>query len=167
MKQASTLQPERDAYPHARTEELIVRQLATDTLVYDKTQHKALCLNESAAFLWQHCDGKTPASILADKMGTHFNTPVDEDVVHHGLSQLSKQGLLHRRLQTPRSATAAAMSRRTMLRRTGVAAAISLPLVTAIVAPRAAQAATGTGSGSPCMTNSDCASNICNGGICA
>ncbi|MCP9495298.1 MAG: PqqD family protein [Pyrinomonadaceae bacterium MAG19_C2-C3] len=164
MKQVSTHQPERDAYPHARTEELIVRQIATDTLVYDKTQHKALCLNETAAFLWQNCDGKTPASILADKLGTHFNTPASEEVVHLGLSQLSKQGLLRERLQMPR---AAIMSRRAVLRRAGVAAAISLPLVTAIVAPRAVQAATLGGSGARCMNGSECATGICNGGVCA
>ncbi len=167
MKQVSTHQPERDAYPHARTEELIVRQIATDTLVYDKTQHKALCLNESAAFLWQHCDGKTPARVLADKLGTHFNTPASEEVVHLGLTQLSREGLLRDCLEMPREATAAGMSRRTMLRRTGVAAAVTLPLITAIIAPTAAHAATGGVTGSPCMSNTDCASNICNGGICS
>lgn len=165
MKQVSTHQPERDAYPHARTEELIVRQIATDTLVYDKLQHKALCLNESAAFLWQHCDGKTPASTLAAKMETHFNAPASEEVVLLGLTQLSKQGLLRDRLEMSREMTAAGMSRRTMLRRTGVAAAVTLPLVTAIIAPTAAHAATGGAAGSPCSTNSQCASGTCLGGM--
>ncbi|MCP9496366.1 MAG: PqqD family protein [Pyrinomonadaceae bacterium MAG19_C2-C3] len=157
----------RAAFPHARTERMIVRQLDDETLIYDTARHKALCLNKTAAFIWHHCDGKTPASTLARELGTHFNTVAPEEVVHLGLARLSKQGLLREQLHTPRAVTAAAMTttmpRRAMLHRAGVAAAISLPLVTAIIAPTAAQAATLGGSTAPCNSGSDCASGVCNG----
>jgi hypothetical protein len=43
--------------PQARTEGLTVRELAEETLVYDKERHKAHCLNRTAACVWKHCDG--------------------------------------------------------------------------------------------------------------
>ena len=161
---ARTRETARTAYPQARTAKLIIRQLAAETLIYDEAQHQALCLNETAAFLFQHCDGKTPASVLAAKLETHFNIAVGEEVVHLGLTQLSKAGLLRERVQTPR---AVVMSRRRLMKRAGVAAAISLPLVTAIIAPTAAQAATQGGTGASCTDGSQCSSGICNAGVCA
>src|SRR6266498_3512906 len=43
--------------PRARTEDLIVEALPTETLVYDTRTHLAHCLNLSAATVWKHCDG--------------------------------------------------------------------------------------------------------------
>ncbi len=160
---ARTNEPQRTAYPQARRAQLIIQQLADETLIYDEAHYKALCLNSSAAFLFHHCDGKTPASVLARKLGTHFKTPASEEVVHLGLAQLSKEGLLCERLHTPR---AVMVSRRTMMKRTGVAAALTLPLVTAIVAPRAVQAATQGASGAACTDGSECASGVCNVPVC-
>ena len=45
--------------PHARVNELIVRELPEETLVYDQKHDKAHCLNRAAALVWRHCDGQT------------------------------------------------------------------------------------------------------------
>jgi hypothetical protein len=45
-------------FPRARAENLTVRVLGDETLVYDQERHKAHCLNATAALVWRHCNGK-------------------------------------------------------------------------------------------------------------
>ena len=52
--------------PRARQEELVVEELPDETLVYDLKRHKAHCLNRAAALVWQHCDGRTTSSDMAE-----------------------------------------------------------------------------------------------------
>ena len=51
MKNASRL-------PHARTDNLVIRELDDETLVYDMERDEAHCLNQTAALVWKQCDGK-------------------------------------------------------------------------------------------------------------
>ncbi len=53
------------------------------------------------------------------------------------------------------------MSRREVMRRMGWASAVTLPLVTSIVAPTASQAATSFPSGFPCESSAQCCSGHC------
>ena len=48
------------AAPFARKREghLVIDELPDEVLVYDLDRHKAHCLNQTAALVWQHCDGK-------------------------------------------------------------------------------------------------------------
>jgi hypothetical protein len=59
------------------------------------------------------------------------------------------------------------VTRRELIRRLGLAAAASLPLVTSIVAPTPAQAASCLPSGQPCTSSLQCCSAVCAGGACA
>jgi hypothetical protein len=36
-----------------------------EVLIYDLKQHKAHCLNKTAALVWNHCDGETSVSEMA------------------------------------------------------------------------------------------------------
>ncbi len=151
--------------PSARQENLIVKRLDDATLVYDKSNHKALCLNATAALLWHNCDGGADINQLAGRLSHQLGSTVDEEFIWYGLKQLSRQNLLCER--PGKSAVNGALSRRLMLRRTGIAAAVTLPLISAIVAPMAVHAATLGASGAPCNTGLDCSSGTCNGGVCA
>jgi hypothetical protein len=42
--------------PKARKERLVVKELAQETLVYDENNHKAHCLNPTAALVWKFCE---------------------------------------------------------------------------------------------------------------
>jgi len=147
--------------PTARTEGLVVQNLDGETLVYDEQTHKALCLNETASLIWSACDGRTDVAGLKRKLERLNDAPVATEVVWLGLDQLTKQGLLKEVVARP-AGMSSGVSRRVALRTLGITAAIAIPTVTAIIAPTAAQAATGGGPGTPCSSNGNCTSNMCN-----
>ncbi len=153
-------------FPTARTEALIVRELDGETLIYDERTHKAYCLNETARLIWQACDGRTDVAGIKRQLERTSDAPIADEVVWLGLDQLSKQNLLR---STPARANsnAPAMSRRAVMKTLGISAAVALPVVTAILAPTAAQAVTGGAGGANCMTNSDCTAPMtCQSGTC-
>ncbi len=123
--------------PHARKEGLIVEELSDETLVYDEERHKAHCLNQTAAFVWRRCDGRTSVSELARLLEDELGIPANEEVVWLALDRLDRVHLLQERGQqgteTPR------YSRRELVRRLGQIG-IAIPMVVSIVAPLAAAA---------------------------
>src|SRR5436853_424469 len=80
--------------PRARTKELIVREMPEEVLVYDTDREKAHCLNQTSAFVWKHCDGKTTVKEMAALFEKEFATLIDEDVVWLALNQLRRLRLL-------------------------------------------------------------------------
>ncbi|MBI4469761.1 MAG: PqqD family protein [Acidobacteria bacterium] len=118
----------------ARQEELVVQDLPDEVLVYDLRNHKAHCLNQTAAFVWHHCDGDRTTAEIADLMTKEWGKPVTEDVVWLALKQLSKADLLQVRIAKTSDGMRA--SRREVIRKLGLAAAMT-PLVVSIVAPTA------------------------------
>jgi hypothetical protein len=119
-----------------------------ELLVYDLERHKAHCLNRAAALVWRECDGKATVSEVARLVGAKLETPLDEETIRNALSQLDRAGLLQGRIA--RADNARRLSRRQAMRRLGVAAAATVPIVTTIVAPRAAEAGTCTPAGETC-----------------
>jgi coenzyme PQQ synthesis protein D (PqqD) len=148
--------------PHAREEGLVVEELPDELLVYDMDRHKAHCLNQTAALVWKHCDGQTPVQDIALILRDKLNTPADEEVVWFSLDQLNRARLLREPVKRP--GTTPALSRRELIRRVGLAAALSVPLITTILAPTAfAALSCGTFSCDPaapaanqCPTGSGC-----------
>ena len=121
----------------ARREDLVVQETPDEVLIYDLKNHKAHCLNETAAFVWNHCDGQTSGTELAALMAKQWNKPVDEGVVWLALKQLSRAELLEERVVPNGDAMRA--SRRAVLRKLGAAA--MTPLVISLVAPTASAGA--------------------------
>ena len=149
--------------PCARREGLVVRELPDETLVYDRDRDKAHCLNRTAALVWKYCDGKTTVPTIARRLERDLETKaVNEKVVWYALSQLSKDHLLEDGVVPP--AMLSGMTRRDMVRTLGVAAVIAVPLVTSIVAPTPAQAATCKATGAACASGAQCCSGTCSVG---
>ncbi|MGB9180353.1 MAG: PqqD family protein [Pyrinomonadaceae bacterium] len=163
--------------PTARRDGLIVRELADETLVYDLERNKAHCLNRTAALVWRRCNGRLTVEEIATVLADEMQAQVDEQVVWLALSQLRRRNLLSERFSgashRPR------ISRRDAIHTFGRTLVIALPLITSIVAPRAAQAASCgncgmpptaecCGPGCPCTsdTAAKCCSGICNNGVC-
>jgi len=140
--------------PEARSEGLVVQELSGEVLVYDRERHKAHCLNQTAALVWRHCDGKSSVAEMARSIAGEVNAHVDEDLVWLGVEQLSKTNLLQDRAFVPERNSG--LTRREVMRRIGLAAAVALPVVTSIVAPTAAHAANCIPSGQPCTPGSTC-----------
>lgn len=133
-------------YPLARTADLIVEELSSETIVYDQKRRRAHCLNKTAGLIWQHCDGKTSLPSIARQLSQATGLPVDEEIVALGLRELSSRGLL-----AAKPVRMDARSRRQWIGRLAVAgsAAIALlPAITSIVAPTPAMAQSGDAHGS-------------------
>jgi hypothetical protein len=146
-------------HPRARADELIVRELPDEVLVYDLARDKAHCLNKTAAHVWRHCDGRTSVSELARLLSSNADAPVDEQVVWLALKQLSRDHLLIADATPPPHLSG--LNRRQMMRVLGRAAVVALPLVTTIIAPTPAQASYALPSGACCDQGEQCQSGIC------
>ena len=145
--------------PAAREARLLVRELAEEVLVYDEEGHRAHCLNRTAALVWKSCDGRTSVARIAERVGAQMSAHVSEEVVWLALEQLAEFDLLSTGAARAAAATSL-ISRRKMLRRLGVAAAVSLPLITSVVSPTAAEAQ------SPCDEQNCPPPMCCSGGVC-
>lgn len=151
--------------PLARSEKLLVRELPDEVLVYDQANDRAHCLNETAAFVWKKCNGRNTIRDIALSLGKRVNATVDEDFVWLALDRLAENNLLKR--HPAQSQAVGGMNRRHMMRALGLTAVVALPLVTSIVAPTAAEAATCLPSGAGCGSSPQCCSGLCNAGTCA
>jgi len=144
--------------PLARTESLIIKEVADETLVYDSNNDKAHCLNPTAALVWKNCDGKRTVAQLRELMEQEAGAAVPEEMIWLALDQLEQFSLLETIVQKP--SIFASMSRRQMVRLAG-AAAITAPVILSIVAPRAAEAQSKAAPGACCNGGSQCQSGSC------
>src|SRR5205085_5142573 len=159
---ANVKNKDRQRKPLARKNGLVIQELPDEVLVYDLDSDRAHCLNQTAAFVWQRCDGRNTAEQIARKLGRQFDCSVDEKIVWLALDQLGRNRLLERQPVPPPSLMG--MNRRAMVRALGLAAAIAVPVVTSIVAPTPTQAATCTPNGGACATSAECCAGcVCDG----
>ncbi len=124
--------------PIARSSEIVVQQVGDETLIYDTKSHKAKCLNETSAMIWKLCDGKKTAMEITMALSAELKTKVDEELVWLAFDQLQKEELLEGENFLSRFE---GTSRRDVIKKVGFAAVIALPIVSSVVAPTAAHAA--------------------------
>jgi hypothetical protein len=148
-------------HPLMRTERLVIDELPDEVLVYDLDHDQAHCLNKTVALVWQHCDGRTASAEIAQRLQDELQAHCPEDYVWLALRQLKKINLLDDGVVLPAPPTR--MSRRQLVRTLGLAAAVAAPIVTSIVAPTSAQAATCATSGQACDVKPCCAGCVCLG----
>jgi coenzyme PQQ synthesis protein D (PqqD) len=80
--------------PAARREGIIRKEVDGELLVYDLERNKAHCLNESAAAIWNLCDGQTSIQKIAASLTKEVGTTVDERLVWLALADLRRTHLL-------------------------------------------------------------------------
>ena len=147
--------------PLARKEGLVIRELPDEILIYDTETDRAHCLNETAAFVWQRCDGRKSLSEITRELSRKTNAKVDDQIVWLALDQLSRNRLL---IDSPAPLpTLQGINRREMVRALGLTAAIAVPVVASIVAPRPVEAASCIPNGQPCQSAAQCCSGLCDG----
>jgi hypothetical protein len=151
--------------PLARADELVVRCMDSEVLVYDLNKDEAITLNLFAAAVWRACDGTHSVAGLAAKL--HNEMPGDlvtEESVWRALDMLSRCDLLQERVAVPVN-----RSRREFAKVLGMGA-VAVPIVAMIVVPTPAQAAScACMTPGDCIVQTSCPSTInCNGsGMCA
>jgi hypothetical protein len=160
--------------PVARRDGLLTRGLKDELLVYDRDGHRAHCLNRTAATVFTHADGTRSVADLARLLAPQGEASAGAAVVEETLDRLSEAGLLE---VVPADA---GLSRREVVRRVGIGAAVLLPAIVSVVAPTPAEAAAtcvttcvGKPDGTPCTCfganpcTATCVSNTCSdGGSC-
>ena len=140
-----------------------MEEIPGELLIYDLDRDQAHCLNQTAALVWKHCDGQTTVPELTRLLGQELPAVTDEEVVWLALNQLDRFHLLQGRVT--RTGERPRLSRRELVRKAGLAAAVALPMITSIIAPTAAQA--GSPCGGACGPGNTCPGTCtCQGGVC-
>src|ERR1700694_2420421 len=135
--------------PRSRTDNLVIRELDDETLVYDTERDEAHCLNQTAALVWAQCDGKTTAAQAAHSLEGKLDASVDTDLVWLAVKQLERFHL------GESSAKAPSVSRRALVLKYAPAA-LALPVIMSISAPTPAQGSSCLPNGTPCPGNLPC-----------
>ena len=134
--------PPKETKPKSlKRDQLVVEELGTELMIYDQKRNRAFCLNQKAAFVWQRCDGQTTVAAIAAKMEQALGEPVDEKVVEFALQSLAQDGLLQ---PADSLLVVTGMTRRDLIQKVGVRAAVALPLVTALLVATPKAHASGT-----------------------
>jgi hypothetical protein len=121
--------------PLARRDDVVLRELPGELVVYDRQTHRAHCLNDTAARVFRAADGTRSVAQLAAELEPRLTPDEREMLVGLALRELFAAGLL---------VTAAdddPGSRRELLRHAAVAAGFLLPAVASVLAPAPADAA--------------------------
>ena len=150
-------------YPLARRSGLVVQNAGSEVLVYDMTTNTAYCLNETAAFVWQKCDGHRSVDAMTREFSKAFGPGDHRSLVNYALASLGEKGLVTHSART--------VDRRRALRAIGLTSAVAVPVIASLVAPPSTLALSTCGCVNPgdCVTQTTCPSTVnCNGsGHCA
>ena len=121
--------------PAKRVEGVEIERAADEILAVKTATSEAHALNQSAAVVYELCDGKTSRSEMAAEVRRRTGLPADEEIVDLALAELVDAGLVVLDSSEPRTTT----TRRSLLRRFALtaAAAAMLPVVETILLPPA------------------------------
>ncbi len=149
INQADKARTIRADHPKAATEELVVQNTNDELLIYDLSTNRAICLNQTAALVWKNCDGQNDVGKITESVEKTLKSPIDEDLILFGLSQLNDEGLLLNGKSL--SNVFRGLSRREVVKKIGFASMVALPIISAVVAPKAiyAQSCVNPGGGAP------------------
>ena len=138
--------------PHARTDGLIVQNVGAELFIYDLKIDKAWFLNETAAIVFNACDGKTTFNNLKR---VHKFT---DDLIFYTLDELRSDNLIQGESFSPFNN----LTRRQVIRRIGFSTLLVLPVIASLNAPVAAQAlSTCTANNINCSGGGKCCSGNC------
>ena len=127
--------------PQSRKENIVIQELEKELLIYDLAINKAFSLNETCAMVWAECDGEQGIPEIASILSRRTKGLVNEEVVWLALDTLQKENLLTD--NDSRLATFNGMNRRQLIRKVGYASMVVITLITSLIAPTAANAASG------------------------
>lgn len=118
--------------PVARSEGLLIQPVGDEWVVYDEQVKEAHCLKPLAAQVLAHADGATNVGQLAVLVSAELGETVDVPRVLDAVAQLEERDLI---VHSPHRG----ISRRDMIRRSAAAGvgALSVPLITSVMAPAA------------------------------
>lgn len=137
--------------PLARSKDVVIQNLESEILIYDLITNKAFCLNETSAIVYHACDGQTTFDDL------RFKHKFTDEIIFFALKELQNNSLI----ESDDSNYFAGLSRREVIKKIGLATMVALPVISSVVAPTAAWAASG-GLFAPCSSPADCSASASN-----
>lgn len=140
--------------PKARNENILMQSLEKETLLCDTVTGKFYCLNPTSSVVYNYCDGKTSVDELKRK------TSLTDDLIFLALEQLKEEKLLEANTEIPNKF--AGLTRREVIRRAGLGTMMALPVISALIAPKAAQAASAETCDTACTCSATNPSNELN-----
>ena len=148
--------------PLAKKENIVIQEAENEVLVYDLNTNQAHCLNSTAAFVWQACDGKNSVDSISAALAEKSGKQVPQEIIWMAIEQLQQKDLVE-----VAPIVSEGTSRREALKKAGLAAMIALPIVASLAAPKSVMASTSC----TCSTNADCLAQVgcqptCSGGLC-
>lgn len=148
--------------PALRNENIVVQELDTEILIYDMKNNQAYSLNETSAKVYRACGDEMTFEEL--KRRTNFT----DELIHLTLEKMQKANLLIE--NTNYIDTFNNINRREIIKRIALSSAVALPVISSIIIPTAANAAStpvnpscGATASTPCP-RIDC-DDCCNGGL--
>jgi hypothetical protein len=116
-----------------RVEGFQIERAADEILALKEGSLEAHALNQSAAAVYELCDGNTSKPEMAAEIHRRTGLPADEEIVDLALSELVETGLVM--LDDPESRSA--VTRRALIRRLALSStlALMLPVVETVVVP--------------------------------
>lgn len=130
--------------PLSRKSNIVVQEFENEILIYDLNISKAFCLNETSAFIYQLCDGTNSIAQMRESLSKKLNTPVSENLLLLALDGLNRAGLLEKGDEL--NIDFGGLSRREVMKKVGLASLVALPLISSVVAPTPANAASAAAS---------------------
>jgi hypothetical protein len=135
----------------ARRDDVRMRAVGDQMVVYDEERQRLHLLNRSAALVFRHADGQRSVADLAALLGREFEAPADDSVVLLAVQELEEANLLE--TAVPSSVGLTKLSRRALLARAAaVAAGVLLPTITTLGAPSSVSAEATTTTSAPTTT---------------
>jgi hypothetical protein len=116
-----------------RVEDVLIERMADEILVMKEESMEAHALNQSAATVYDLCDGNTSKSEMAAEIHRRTGLPADEEIVDLALAELVETGLVT--LDRPKSEPP--VTRRSLIRRLTLSStlALLLPVVETVTVP--------------------------------
>lgn len=162
--------------PISRKSNLVTQEHEKEILIYDLLIDKAFSLNETSSLIWNLCNGTNSVAEITDNLSKKFNHSINEDFVWLALERFKNDNLLANGEEI--LIDFGGLSRRDVIRKIGFASLITLPMISALIAPTAVQASstcsTAAPGGSQCrcdcstVQNSTCGTGLsvdsCNAG---
>jgi hypothetical protein len=125
-------------FPLSRSQNIVVQDINHELLIYDLDINKVYCLNETSAAIWRECDGNSDTEEICRRASFKLKQTVDKDLLRLAIRQFKQENLLENSSEISEFDN---ISRREIIRRVGLASAIAVPMVSSLIAPRAAMAA--------------------------
>lgn len=124
--------------PKRRVSEIVEQELDKELLIYDLSNHKAFCLNETSTLIWYLCDGNKHVFEISQQLSLVLGSPINEDFVWFAIDQFGRENLIVNKNELNSNLTG--FTRREAVKRIGLSTIVALPLIASVISPTAVQA---------------------------